>query len=490
MKSKLPELLNKVNKDDLISFYNNHSKVETAEHFGLNISSLSILIKHFDIRKDKSLIVERRKRTCLEKYGVDVASKSEAVKKKISKNQNPNPSKAMRTKLERYGDPNYNNIFKNAKTKLEKYGDPTYNNREKCKQTCLYRYGVENPYQIDKVKDTIIDKMFDKKDYSEIFRPLVSDRDKSIEFLFNKDYTYKELADLFNCPYYTVQNWVYRLDLKDYVKYSFDGRSSFEDDIIDFLDNIGIINIVKNYKLDNGQEIDIFIPDHNIGIECNGDYWHSDLYKTKKYHQDKSLFCQSHGIRLIHIFEYEWYDCSVRPKIESLISISVGKVKKRIYARNCCIKEITNKEAKLLNDSVHLQNHRDAKITYGLFYKDELVQLMSFSKHKTYEWEIIRGCPGSNNIVVGGVDKLFKHFIKENNPSSIFSYCDFNKFDGRSYEKIGMTFIGYTQPDLKYKMKDGTVVNRNPNKYKEHNENCECRIYGAGSKKYVWNRCD
>ena len=64
---------------------------------------------------------------------------------------------------------------------------------------------------------------------------------------------------------------------------------------------------------------------------------------------------------------------------------------------------------------------------------------MSFSKTKynrnlgENEWEIIRGCPGSNNIVVGGVSKLFKHFIEDYKPNKVFSYCDFNKFDGKSY---------------------------------------------------------
>ena len=29
----------------------------------------------------------------------------------------------------------------------------------------------------------------------------------------------------------------------------------------------------------------------------------------------------------------------------------------------------------------------------------------------------------------------------------IFSYCDFNKFDGHGYEAIGMKYIGNTGPD-------------------------------------------
>ena len=118
---------------------------------------------------------------------------------------------------------------------------------------------------------------------------------------------------------------------------------------------------------------------------------------------------------------------------------------------------------------------------------------MSFSKTRynknllsDTEWEIIRGCPGSNNIVIGGVSRLFTHFIRDYKPTKVFSYCDFNKFSGTSYEAIGMHLIGYTGPDLKYKLQDGTVVSRSPKNYKYNNEHCAYRMFGAGSKKYEW----
>ena len=97
---------------------------------------------------------------------------------------------------------------------------------------------------------------------------------------------------------------------------------------------------------------------------------------------------------------------------------------------------------------------------------------MSFSKTRynknlknDSDWEIIRGCPGSNNIVIGGVSKLFTHFIRDYKPDKIFSYCDFNKFNGKSYEAIGMKFIGYTGPDMKWLLKSGEVVTRKPSKH-------------------------
>ena len=63
------------------------------------------------------------------------------------------------TKLERYGDKNYNNMEKNRKTKLEKYGDENYNNSDKIKQTCLEKYDVDNVSKSQEVRDKISNKL-------------------------------------------------------------------------------------------------------------------------------------------------------------------------------------------------------------------------------------------------------------------------------------------------------------------------------------------
>jgi hypothetical protein len=203
---------------------------------------------------------------------------------------------------------------------------------------------------------------------------------------------------------------------------------------------------------------------------------------------NKSLLAEKLGYRLIHIYQYEWDNPEQQDKLKQLIKIACGKVEEKIYARNCEVRQISNKEASKLNNKVHLQNHRNAKVTYGLFYNNRIVQLMSFSKKKkgnNGDWEIIRGCPGSNNIVIGGVSKLFKHFINDYNPNSIFSYCDFNKFNGKSYEELGMKFIGSTGPDLTYIIK-GKAFKRQYSNYKNIKDKVDYRIWGSGSKKYIW----
>ena len=152
--------------------------------------------------------------------------------------------------------------------------------------------------------------------------------------------------------------WATKHNLRGYLDLTSSPTSHYEDEIIEYLNSIGISNIIKNdRKTLISSEIDIYLPDLQIGIEFNGNYWHSDLYKDKKYHFNKSQLAQDKGIRLIHIYQYEWDDERTRDKIKSLLRIACGKVNNKIYARNCEIRKISNKEAKPFNDLNHLQNH-------------------------------------------------------------------------------------------------------------------------------------
>ncbi len=62
-------------------------------------------------------------------------------------------NKIKETKLERYGDENYNNREKMRATNLEKYGDENYNNREQAEKTNIEIYGYHSPMMNKDVQD-------------------------------------------------------------------------------------------------------------------------------------------------------------------------------------------------------------------------------------------------------------------------------------------------------------------------------------------------
>ena len=484
-------------KNELTKEYitKNKSIREISDMYNISTKTLSKMFDKYDINKSDELIIQNRKNTLIKKYGTcDLLNSKESREK------------AKQTNLERYGStcPIVNKeVFNKAMmTNLRKYG--VVNARqsdivsEKIKKTNLERYGVEHAFQrqdvIKKSRNTMIERygvksIIEHQCLDQNFAKIISTDSKSDirqYFIDNfKNMTFNEISEIVGLSPSRIGEIVRSYELEDILNIK-SNASHLETDLLHIINGLGITNVVCNTKSILGNyELDIYLPDHKIAIEFNGNYWHSNLHKDKKYHYNKSLKCQELGIRLIHVYEYEWNNPITRNIIISLIKISCGIVDTKIYARQCEIREISNKEAKDFNNLNHIQHHRHAKITYGLFYKNELVQLMSFSKHKDYEWEIIRGCPGSNNIVIGGVSKLFKHFIKEHNPSQVFSYCDFNKFDGKSYEAIGMKFIGYTGPDLTWII-NNEGISRNPNRHKELKDMSDYHIWGAGSKKYLW----
>lgn len=425
-----------------------------------------------------SPVWDKIKATNLEKYGTEIPVKNEVVKQHLSdvlrsrttEEKALTHEKMIATFRQNLGvdwsSQSPQVIRKCLKTKRQRYGEHLEVLTNRQKQKMLEKYGVEKIEQLH---------------LPEELKAMLFDKEKSIKFL-ERGWTLSELFEYFDNCRQGVRSWIQRLDLKSYIKFQ---KSSFEFEVGKYLPGWKTTRQILR-KDGKYKEIDLYSDVLKIGIECDGLYWHSDLNIDKYYHYNKSKLAEELGIHLVHIYEWEWNDLRIRPILISILNLFQHKIENRIYARNCKIYEISNKEAKVFNEKNHLQGHRNAQVTYGLFYNNQLVQLMSFSYDKKRGWwEIIRGCPGSNNLVVGGVSKLFNHFIKEHNPVKVFSYCDFNKFDGKGYEAIGMKCIGYTGPDKTWII-NGHAVKRNPAKYSEYKKLSEAIIWGAGSKKYLW----
>lgn len=501
-----------IKKEDIEKYYieQNLSKDEVCSILGMSSTSFGRICKKFGIKKDRRLTAQIIAAHNIEKYGVKNTSALPEVRAKIEK-----------TTMERYGVRVSSQAAsikeKQKKTNLKKYGcvSALQNSevKKKKKATMLSKYGTEvplrNPNVMQKTKETNQEKYGAdfafcteeavekyaraKANYSKETGDILYDKEKCRAFLeSDPGQTIEYYCKKLGCSSSSIRKKVLKYGLEDLVGIRLHS-SSYETEILDLLSSWGIEaqHDVRGL-LPNNQEIDIYVPSRRVGIEFNGTYWHSDLYKPKNYHYAKTLAAEGAGIRLIHIYEYEWQDPVLKGKITELLRIALGRPSRVIYARQCEVREITNAEAAPLNNAVHLQGHRNAQVTYGLYYKDELVQLMSFSQTKYNrnlkgdgEWEIIRGCPGSNNIVVGGVSRLFARFVRDHSPKKVFSYCDLNKFNGASYEALGMESVGDTGPNKTWII-DGKGVPRNPHRYKEYKELAEAIMWGAGSRKYVW----
>lgn len=113
------------------------------------------------------------------------------------------------------------------------------------------------------------------------------------------------------------------------------------------------LKVVTSYrpKWLNGKEIDIYLPELNLGIEYNGIiYHHSEInpknsflnktYKDENFHLCKSQICLDNELKLIHVFEHEVVD--IKQLIEQYTKYEIqlfGNIKEYVNVKTL---KITN----------------------------------------------------------------------------------------------------------------------------------------------------
>ena len=456
-------------------------------------------------------VKEKIKQTNLEKYGCEYVAQSKEIKDKIKKTnltkygcENPTQSKEIKdkikkTNLTKYGceTPLQNKEIqeKMKQTNLEKYGCECslQNNtvKEKRKQTNLTKYGCENPAQSKEIKN---------KYHPNIIKYLESKKITE-DFLKSKYYskiTMFQFAKDINLPYTTCLKYIHNYNLEEYFDFN-SSVSNPENDIVEYLKSKGIICIVQSERtILEGKEIDIYLPDYNIGIEFNGDYWHSEIFKEdKQYHYAKSMLAESKGVFLYHIFSHEWADEEKRIRILNHLDNILCLNENKIYARKCEIKEITSENKNMFLEENHIQGKDASSIRLGLYYNDVLVSVMTFCKprfSKKYEWELSRFCSKHGYNVLGGAGKLFKYFITHymNKGETIISYSDIAKTRGKIYETLNFKFVNNSDPNYIWWKSDNDYKTRYQCQMKNEKEimlsKGYVRVYDCGNKVWIYKK--
>lgn len=266
-----------------------------------------------------------------------------------------------------------------------------------------------------------------------------------------------ELGSLLDRAPTSVVRYIDKFNLDEYVRHNIN-RSEAE---LELEKRYIPSSITDRTLLNDGTEIDLYFSTQRIGIEFNGIYWHSELFKDKKYHQNKSLKAIDKHIRLIHIFEYEWVDNKKKEKLLNQLDYLLGiKQYTKVYARNTIVREITNQEAIDFCNKYHFQNGINSVINLGCFLGPNLIGVMTFSRPRfsTEQWELMRLAYLPNVKIIGGTKKLFNYFIKRYSPSSIVSYCNISKFDGLVYKNIGFVLDSITEPNYVWSNSSGDLI--------------------------------
>lgn len=266
-------------------------------------------------------------------------------------------------------------------------------------------------------------------------------------FVENNRFLAKDMQRYFNCSISFIDKFKKQNNILVENKREF-SKSKIQDGLFDW---IPLENKVSNTRgIIRPYELDIYLPDFKLAIEYNGSYWHSEGRKEKEYHLKKTNLCNEKGIQLLHIFDFDDLDIW-----KSMISNKLG-LNEKIYARKCIIKELEYKEIKDFLKINHLQGACPSKINLGLFYENELVQVMTFGKprfNKKYNYELLRLCTKKYFNAIGGASKLFKYFTQKYK-GSIISYANRRFSNGNIYKQLGFKELNKTEPNYWYTKED------------------------------------
>lgn len=351
------------------------------------------------LQNPKSL--KKAQRTTKERYGVEYAAQSDEIKQKVKEHFQITLGVDCPFQMTDFWD-------KAKQTNLQKYGTEYAIQSEavqkKSQDTCKSKYGTYHAIQSDEIKAN----------------------------------SQKVCLEKYGVPYPCMTDQC--------RESSANVISKLNNEVAGKLNFFGLKCELDKIKLDR-YSYDIHIIDTNILIEIDPTYTHNSIGNhwnpdgiDNNYHLRKTQLAIDHGYRCIHIFDWDNID----------LIVNMLSRKRIIYARNCEVREIDSSTANSFESAYHLQSGcRGQSVCMGLYYQNELVQVMTFGKpryNSKYEWELLRLCTKVGYSVVGGANRLFKHFLSDYVPRSIISYCDISKFGGEVYSRLGMNLEYVTPP--------------------------------------------
>lgn len=403
------------------------------------------MLRYGTIHPTQNLQVkEKRKQTFIERFGCDNPAKTKEVQEKIKQtnvtkfgfenaSQSPNiVAKRRQTNFERYG---YTDARKNK------------NVQQKIENTMVEKHGVEHYGYKQRLDFEGILKAC--KDYIPQF--------EYSEYL-NKSTPMPYLCIIHNKTFNTT---ITALHNNTHQCPECQVTSFIEQELQDFVQQYCPNALLNSRKIISPFELDVYIPEHKLGLEMHGLYWHSEAFKKRTYHKEKYLAAQKEGIYLFQIYEDEWRD--KKEIVQSIIRQKLGVSEHKLPARKLKIVEnLPVQQIQQFLEENHLQGKCNAnKISYSVSLVDPIVNNILFtivvgslfSAHEKGKLQIFRAASLKNHTIVGGFSRCMKYiveFAKLQNVSSIVTYSDAMYSSGAVYEKYGFIKGVHSEPSYYY----------------------------------------
>ena len=334
-----------VSKEELYNLYIIQNKMvrELSDYYNIPFGSMVKIIRKYGLKKGKEAnqanikrafdekgvgkmdAAHKRNKEFLEEYGYYPPQKPEVIERRKETNikkfgcENPFGNDKIKEKIKNTMRENFGADYAGSSAELQ----------SRSQKAIMGKYGVSN---------------YGELALSESVRDILSSAEKLRNFIIDGGYKTTETASkAIGCGRCTLCRRLNKFELWDLIdKFS----SHYEEEIFKFLDKLNIKHYKTKTKI-SPYEIDAYCPNYNIGIEFNGDYWHSTLQKENNYHLLKYNRAKDKGIFIFYIYEYEWVSNKnvVKERIKKLFNedfwfdggdyiIENGKVPEYILIKN------------------------------------------------------------------------------------------------------------------------------------------------------------
>lgn len=456
--------------------------------------------------------VEKRKKTCLEKYGAETPLQNKEIKQKAydSNIKNHNGVYHLQTpevvkksaeghRTEEYREKNRQRFdveYRRQRT-LEIYGVDTVFKlkecQEKCKRSYIKKYGVDNPLKSKEVSN--------KMSRTKFLRNAIHLEDLNAGFLLNnfvvdEKFRVEACAEHFNFSEAAVEFF------KDQFKIEYENEEksdkTLEFELFNYIKTLTDKEIIRNSRdIIPPLELDIYIPEMKLAFEFNGNYWHSFNFSNKKdYHYNKTILCEKLGIRLVHVWEYEWVNENEKIKdfIKNVMSVTV------IDNKDVFVNVISDEEYKTFAEKYSINGLKNASYVLGLFnYKNELLSVMTFIYDTTHVTWSLRDFIQSDVCVVDSFKILFDYFLLYKKPKKVLTDINLSKISCDEFIKNSFEIEKDIEPDYFWIIKDNYYEREVARlQFKESGESkvkfknkmlkTALQCYDAGKRRLIWKK--
>lgn len=213
------------------------------------------------------------------------------------------------------------------------------------------------------------------------------------------------------------------------------------------------VKVLRNDRtLLGGKELDVFIPQLKIAFEYNGIYFHST--KTQfdtSYHINKTIECESKGVKLIQIFSDEW-ECNrslVIDHIRKEMEVWCPDLKwdaslRHIQARSLRAVELPMDEGRNFFSFYDLRGCLQGVSKYVGLKRESTLYMAVAVREDDNRVEIVQVTSQRGVWVDGGLEKLLKYLKGK----EVDVLLDRRLYTGKSFEDIGFKLKETTSPSM------------------------------------------